>query len=237
VTSLTRLGHLAEETAQPGVPVGLAKTVCLLSGGIDSPVAAWLLMRRGYLPVFLYFDNYPFTDDTTKARALNVASMLCRYLPDRKGRLYVIPHGRDLAEILRRCPRRLTCILCRRMMYRVAEKVAVKENAATIVTGEILGEHASQTSKSLEVINGAVESVAVLRPLIAMDKVEVERLARRIGTYTISTSPGLCCSGPPRHPATHPKKELVEEAEKSLPIEEMVAKDLLESKIIELTEV
>lgn len=213
-----------------------AKAVCLLSGGIDSPVAAWLLIRRGYLPVFLYYDNYPFTDDTTKARALNVAGILCRYLPDGRGRLYVVPHGNDLAEILRRCPRKLTCIFCRRMMYRVAEAVAVKEGAAAIVTGEILGEHASQTSKSLEVISGAVRSMPVLRPLIAMDKLEVERLARMIGTYTISTSPGLCCSGPPRHPATHPDRERVEQAERSLPVEEMVARDLLESQIIELKE-
>ncbi|MEM2904313.1 MAG: hypothetical protein QW057_00140 [Candidatus Bathyarchaeia archaeon] len=215
-------------------PVQAAKTVCLLSGGIDSPVAAWLLIRRGYIPVFVYFDNYPFTDETTRARALNVARILCRHLPGGKARLYVTPHGNDLAEILRRCSRKLTCILCRRMMYRVAEAIAAKEDASSIATGEILGEHASQTSGSLQVISDAVRSLPVLRPLIAMDKVEVEHLARKIGTYAISTSPGLCCSGPPRYPATHPSRQRVEEAERSLRIEEMVAKDLLESEIIEL---
>lgn len=210
------------------------KAVCLFSGGIDSPVAAWLLAKRGYELVLAYLDNYPFTDETTQTRAVKVATVLSELLPQRRARVHIVPHGPNLAEILRTCPRRLTCILCRRMMYRLAERIAVKEGASYIATGEILGEHASQTSKSLDTINASV-SIGVLRPLIAMDKLEVERLARGIGTYAASTSPGVCCSGPPKHPATHPDRDAVEVAERALSIEEMLTRGFADSRTLLVT--
>ena len=105
------------------------KVVCLVSGGIDSPVAAWLAIKKGFVPVFVYYDNYPFTDETTKSKALDIVRKLGEYTSGHQVKLYLIPHGEDLADILRNCPRNLTCILCRRMMYRLAERVAELEAA------------------------------------------------------------------------------------------------------------
>lgn len=211
--------------------------MCLVSGGIDSPVAAWLAMRWGCTPLFVYYDNYPFTDETTRQRALDVMKRLAGYAPGRTVRVYVIPHGGDLTDILRSCPRGLTCILCRRMMYRVAEEVAALEGAEALVTGEILGEHASQTLRNLRVEEEALREVPVLRPLLGMDKVEVERLARKIGTFEISTRPALCCSAPPGTPRTRARPEEVTAAEKGLNIRAMIERDMKGAEILEIAEV
>lgn len=210
------------------------KAVYLVSGGIDSPVAAWLVIRKGCIPIFVYYDNYPFSNDTTKQRALDTIKKLAEYLIDRQAKIYVIPHGKDLTDILRNCPRRLTCILCKRMMYRVAERLAKKEKAEAIVTGEIIGEHASQTLRNLRVMNTALKNVCILRPLVGMSKLEVEHLAREIGTFEISTRPGLCCSANPPQPRTRAKLEEIEKAEEKLDIENMVKRDLKEADILYL---
>jgi len=211
-----------------------SKAVCLVSGGIDSPVAAWLIIRKGCSPIFVYYDNYPFSDETTKQRALDVIKKLTEYLIGLKAKIYVIPHGGDLSDILKNCPRRLTCILCRRMMYRLAEKVAKKEKAEAIVTGEIIGEHASQTLRNLRVENTVVKDVCVLRPLIGLSKVEVEQLARKIGTYEVSTRPGLCCSAPPPQPRTRARIEEIQEAEEKLNIENMIKRDMKGAEVSRL---
>ena len=210
------------------------KVVCLVSGGIDSPVAAWLAMRKGCIPVFVYYDNYPFTGESTKQRALDTIRKLGEYTHEGRVKVYVIPHGEDLADILRNCPRKLTCILCRRMMYRLAERVATMEDAEAIVTGEIIGEHASQTLRNLRVENEVLKDICVLRPLVGMDKVEVEQLARKIGTFEISTRPGLCCSAPPRTPRTQARSEEVMAAEKGLNIKAMIERDIKDVDILEI---
>lgn len=202
------------------------KVVCLVSGGIDSPVAAWLAMKKGFSPVFVYFDNSPFTDETTQQRALDTIKKLRQDVPKKGFKLYVVPHGDDLADILRNCPRNLTCVLCRRMMYRLAEKVALEEGAEAIVTGEIIGEHASQTLRNLRVESEAISEVAVLRPLVGMNKTEVESRARKIGTLDVSAKPASCCTGSPPKPRTRAKPEEVLEAEKRLNIEDMIRRDL-----------
>jgi len=152
------------------------KAICLVSGGIDSPVAAWLAMKKGCTLVFVHFDNSPFTDETTQQRALEAIKKLKQHTSEKSVKLYIVPHGDDLADILKNCPRNLTCVLCKRMMYRVAEKIALMENAEAIVTGEIIGEHASQTLRNLHVENLAVSKTTVLRPLIGMNKTEVENI-------------------------------------------------------------
>lgn len=210
------------------------KVVCLVSGGIDSPVAAWLVLAKGLVPIFIFFDNYPFTGETTKKKALDLIRKVGECTPQRSIKIYMVPHGEDLADILRNCPRNLTCVLCRRMMYRVAEKVAALESAEAIVTGEIIGEHASQTLTNLRVENDALREFPVLRPLIGMDKIEVERLARRAGTFEISARPALCCSAPPKRPRTKAKLEEVIRAEQSLPIEDMVKRDIENAEMVNL---
>jgi len=208
------------------------KAICLLSGGIDSPVAAWLTMKKGCTPVFVYFDNSPFTDETTQQRAVEAIKKLKKRSSEKTFKLYVVPHGEDLADILRNCPRNLTCLLCRRMMYRVAEKIALKENADAIVTGEIIGEHASQTLRNLHVENLVMSDVTVLRPLIGMNKTEVESTARKIGTFDDSTKPASCCTGPPPKPRTRARLEEVLEAERKLKIEDMIERDLKDTSVL-----
>ncbi len=208
--------------------------MCLVSGGIDSPVAAWLMMKKGFVPIFVFYDNYPFTDQTTKKKALDVIRRVSRCVLKYSVTVHVVPHGEDLADILRNCPRNLTCVLCRRMMYRVAERVASLEGAEAIATGEIIGEHASQTLRNLCVENEALKEFPVLRPLIGMDKLEVERLARKAGTLEISTRPALCCSAPPSRPRTQAKLEEVIRAEQNLPIEDMIKRDLEGAEVFTL---
>jgi len=210
------------------------KAVCLVSGGIDSPIAAWLAIRKGCTPIFLYFDNSPFTDETTKQRALEAVRKLKQYVRQKSAKLYIVPHGDDLASILRNCPRNLTCVLCRRMMYRLAERIALKEGADAIVTGEIIGEHASQTLTNLRIENQAVSKVAVLRPLIGMNKTEVESMARKIGTFDASTKPASCCSGPPPKPRTRARFEEVLKAEEKLNIEDLIERDLKSATVLKV---
>lgn len=211
-----------------------SKVICLVSGGIDSPVAAWLMMRKGCFPVFVFFDNYPYADETTKQRAMEAIKKLSEYTHGDKLKVYVVPHGDDLTDILRNCPRNLTCVLCRRMMYRLAEKIALSEGADAIVTGEIIGEHASQTLVNLRVGTQAIRGVSILRPLLGMNKREVENLARKIGTFDTSTKPASCCTGPPRKPRTRARLEEIQEAEKCLDIERMISRDLEGTIILEV---
>ena len=195
--------------------------VCLVSGGIDSPVATWLMIKKGLTPTCVYFDNAPYADETTKQRAVDSVRKLRQYTST-PIRLYLVPHGANLTEIQRRCPRFLTCVLCKRTMYRISEKIALKEGAEAIVTGEIIGEHASQTLRNLRVETGALSKVTILRPLAGMNKTEVESLARKIGTFDISTRPAQCCTCPPRQPRTRARFEEVTAAETKLDIEAMV---------------
>jgi len=209
-----------------------AKAVCLVSGGIDSPVAAWLMMKKGFAPVFVYFDNSPFTDETTQQKAIEAVKRLKQHASNDKFKLYIVPHGADLADILRNCPRNLTCVLCRRMMYRLAERIALEEGTEAIVTGEIIGEHASQTLRNLRVIGEVATRVSVLRPLIGMNKTEVEHLARKIGTFDASTAPASCCSGPPPKPRTRARFEEVLKAEAKLDLDAMTERGLKGSYVI-----
>ena len=208
------------------------KVICLVSGGIDSPVAAWLAMKKALTPIFVYFDNTPFTDETTQQRALEAVKKLKKLSHEKSVKLYIVPHGDDLAEILRNCPRNLTCVLCRRMMYREAEKIALKEDAEVILTGEIIGEHASQTLRNLLVETESLSEVTVLRPLIGMNKTEVESIARKIGTFNASIKPASCCTGPPPKPRTRARLEEVHKAENRLNIKSIVERDLKNVRVI-----
>jgi len=146
----------------------------------------------------------------------------------------VVPHGENLKEIVAKCPRRLTCVLCKRMMYRVAEGFADRVDADGIVTGEALGEQASQTLHNLRVLSGAVRKYPVHRPVLGFDKAETERLARRIGVYEVSGKRATGCGAVPGKPATKAKLEDVLGAEERLDIEGMVEQSLGELRIVNL---
>jgi thiamine biosynthesis protein ThiI len=183
------------------------------------------MIKKGLTPTCVYFDNAPYADETTKQRAVEAVKKLRQYSSSPIS-LYVVPHGANLAEIQRKCPRFLTCVLCKRTMYRVSERIALKEGAEAIVTGEIIGEHASQTLRNLHVETGALSNVTILRPLAGMNKTEVESVARKIGTFDISARPAQCCSCPPKQPRTRARFEEVAEAEAKLDVEEMVTRSM-----------
>ena len=218
-----------------GLPLGTQKkVVCLLSGGIDSPVACWLAMKRGCPIVPVYFDNSPFTDESTTERALSVAAVLFDWAIGFPRRMYMVPHGQNLTEFKMKCPERLTCILCKRMMYRIAERIAEMERAEGIVTGEAIGEQASQTLQNLRVLNTAAKKYPIHRPLLGFDKAETERIAQKIGTYKPSTKRAKGCSAAPRKPATMAKLQQVAEAEEGLNIVEMVERSVKSLKVVNL---
>ncbi len=177
--------------------------IVLLSGGIDSPVAGYLMGKQGLDLVLVHFDNRPFTSDNEVEKAISLMKQLDNALGKESLRL-LVPHGKAQAEFAKCCRRNMECVLCRRMMLRVAEKLAKKHDAGFIVTGESLGQVASQTLANINVEERST-SLPVLRPLIGFDKVEIERIAKSIGTYDISIRPGLCCTIAPKKPSTYSK--------------------------------
>lgn len=218
-----------------GFPLGSQpKVVCLLSGGIDSAVACWLVMKRGCPITPVHFDIAPFTDKTATTKALDVARKLFEWATGFPRKVYVVPHGKNLETFVMESPRKLTCILCKRMMYRIAERIAEMEKAEGIVTGEAIGEQASQTLHNLRVLNEAATRYPVHRPLLGFNKLETEKLAKKISTFKISTRKTGGCSAAPKKPTTKAKFETVKKAEQELDIEEMTTESIRETKILKV---
>jgi thiamine biosynthesis protein ThiI len=218
-----------------GFPVGSQpKVVCLLSGGIDSPVASWLVMKRGCPITPIYLDNAPFTDEAATKKALEISKKLFEWSIGHSTRVYVVPHGKNLQTFLEDAPRRFTCLLCKRMMYRIAERIADIERAEGVVTGEAIGEQASQTITNLRVLDEAAVKYPVHRPLLGFDKTETEQLARKIGTFDLSIRKAKSCSGAPAQPSTKARLELVKEVEARLDVERMASESVEAAKTIEV---
>jgi thiamine biosynthesis protein ThiI len=216
-----------------GFPLGSqSKVVCLLSGGIDSAVACWLVMKRGCPIVPIYVDNAPLTDETTTAKALEVAKKLFEWSIGFPRKVYIVPQGKNLQAFVKDAPRKLTCLLCKRMMYRIAERIAEKEKAEGIVTGEAIGEQASQTMTNLKVLDEASTKYPIHRPLLGFDKTETTELARKIGTFEISTQKSKGCSGAPSKPSTQAKLEFVKKAEEKFNMGRMVEESVKATKIV-----
>ncbi|RMH41053.1 MAG: tRNA 4-thiouridine(8) synthase ThiI [Deltaproteobacteria bacterium] len=206
-----------------GLPVGVSGRVgLLLSGGIDSPVAGWYAMRRGCSVFAIYFHSFPYTGDKTKDKVVDLARSLARW----QGRMAVrVVHFTDVQKALRDAgPAELAVLLYRRMMMRVASLLAAREGADALVTGENLGQVASQTLRNLAVIEDAA-SLPILRPLLTFDKLEIIERARAIGTYELSILPyDDCCSlFVPKHPATRARLEDLRAAESRLDIDAAAA--------------
>ncbi len=211
-----------------GLPVGTAgKVVTLLSSGFDSPVATWMVGRRGAICVPVHFSGRPMTADTSEWLCQDVVEALAP--SGIVGRLYVVPFGERQREISLAVPQGLRIIMYRRVMLQVSERIAQLEGAKALVTGESLGQVASQTLENIAAVNEAVE-MPVLRPLIGSDKQEIIARAHEIGTYDIScqTAPDCCTLFMPRRPETHARMCEVLEAWESFDHEAMVA-DLVES--------
>ncbi len=199
-----------------GLPVGSSgKVVSLLSSGIDSPVASFRMMTRGCRIIFVHFHSFPFTDKSSYHNAIRLANHLTRY--QYTGRIYLVPLVKIQEAIIMQAPIKLRLILYRRMMFRIAEMIAKKEQAKALVTGESLGQVASQTLENITAISEVV-SMPILRPLIGVDKEWIIEQAKAIDTFAISTEPyDDCCSYlVPKNPETHAKLEEVQAAENNI---------------------
>ena len=205
-----------------GLPVGgSGRVVSLISGGIDSPVAAYRMLQRGCRLIFVHFHSAPYLDRTSQEKVRQLVSMLTRH--QFLSRLYLVPFGEIQRQIVAAVNRPLRVVLYRRMMMRIAEGVARKEKAKALVTGESLGQVASQTLENMAVIQQAA-TLPILRPLVGMDKQEIIDQARRIGTFDISSIPDQdCCQlFVPKHPATKARFDEVEDAESNYDPKEML---------------
>jgi len=205
-----------------GLPVGASgRVVSLISGGIDSPVAAYRILQRGCRLIFVHFHSAPYLDRTSQEKVRQLVSMLTRH--QFLSRLYLVPFGEIQRQIVAAVNRPLRVVLYRRMMMRIAEGVARKEKAKALVTGESLGQVASQTLENMSVIQQAA-TLPILRPLVGMDKQEIIDQARRIGTFDISSIPDQdCCQlFVPKHPATKARVDEVEDAESNYDPKEML---------------
>lgn len=196
------------------------KLISLLSGGIDSPVAVYLMMRKGVDIIALHLDNRPFTDDKQLNKSLKLVKHLEK-LFDTRIKTYIVPHGNNQIAFARNCKRHLQCIFCRRMMFRIATRIAEIEDADGILTGESLGQVASQTVQNIYVTDQAAK-VPTIRPLIGMDKVDIIDVARKIGTYELSILPGLCCTIVPNKPSTAAKLRVVLREEEKIEIDSLI---------------
>jgi thiamine biosynthesis protein ThiI len=213
-----------------GFPVGTSgRVVALLSGGIDSPVAAYRLMKRGCKVVFVHFHAFPLQDHTTIDKARELVRILTRF--QFRSRLLLVPFGPVQQAIVAACPAPLRVVLYRRFMVRIAEALAARNGARALVTGESLGQVASQTLGNIAVIDEAARG-PVLRPLIGMDKEEITREARRIGTFEVSTLPDQdCCQlFVPRNPATSATLPDSRRAEEALDGDALIAASLAQTE-------
>ena len=209
-----------------GLPVGVSgKVLVMLSGGIDSPVAAWRMMKRGAKAIYIHFYSYPYTDKASLEKVKELSQILAIW--NYRTLTYLVPFADIQREIVTRTPAPFRVILYRRMMVRIAQRIAAAAKADALVTGESLGQVASQTLGNLRVIEDAVE-IPILRPLIGDDKEEIINRAKQIGTFEISTLPhDDCCSlFVPDHPATNARIEAVREAEMNLEIDTLIAQAL-----------
>ena len=205
-----------------GLPVGASgRLMSLISGGFDSPVAAYRMMQRGCRVNFVHFHSAPYQDKTSQDKVQQLVKLLTRH--QFQSRLYMVPFGEIQRQIVAAVARPLRVVLYRRMMLRIAEQIARKEKARALITGESLGQVASQTLENMTVIQQAV-TMPILRPLVGMDKQEIIDQARRIGSFETSSIPDQdCCQlFVPKHPATKGRLDDVEADEAKLPVTELV---------------
>jgi thiamine biosynthesis protein ThiI len=209
------------------------RVVCTISTGLDSPIAAYKVIKRGAIPIFVYFDNAPHTGEGCTELAIRQAQVLADFIYNHEVKLYIVPHGPDLDEAMQHCRNRQICVMCKRNMLRLAREVALRENAHAIVTGEIIGEQASQTVVNLRAISSAVDDLPILRPVAGDDKVEIERLAHKIGTYKFAQEGLSCCTLAPQYPELNAKPEELEEIDSRMNLD-IIKQEVENARVIVL---
>ncbi len=217
-----------------GMPVGSNGTaVSLLSGGIDSPVSTYMMAKRGLRIIPVHFFSFPYTSELAKEKVIDLAKILTGWC----GRMIVeiIPFTHIQEEIRAKCPEEFFTIIMRRFMMRIADEIAKANDCGAIVTGESLGQVASQTMEAMH-CTGHACTLPILRPLVGMDKEEVIRISRHIGTFDTSILPyeDCCTVFTPRHPSTHPKLDKVLEAEAALDVEALVQEAIMNREFVKL---
>lgn len=219
---------------QGGMPIGTgSKATLLLSGGIDSPVAGHMIAKRGVTIDAVNFFSFPYTSERAKEKVIELAKILARYTS--KIRLFIVPFTAIQLEIRDKCPEEHMTLIMRRFMMRISERIARKSGSKALITGESVGQVASQTLSALDVTN-AVTDMPILQPLIGMDKIEVIDRAVKIGTYDTSILPyeDCCTVFTPKHPTINPRRESVERTESVLDVEGLIADALRGVEVIEV---
>jgi thiamine biosynthesis protein ThiI len=219
-----------------GLPMGSSgKATVLMSGGIDSPVAAFNIAKRGVEIEAVYFDSPPYTSERAKQKVVDLAKRLAVFTGGVK--LYVVPFTETQLKIYESVPPEKITIFLKRAMLKAAEAIALESNSLALVTGDSIGQVASQTMEAVNAIDSAVTQMPVLRPLCAMDKQEIVDIARKIGTFDISIRPyeDCCTVFVPKHPETKPKKSIIEKMERGRleGIDELIKKAVENKEIIE----
>jgi thiamine biosynthesis protein ThiI len=215
-----------------GLPSGTSgRVLVLLSGGIDSPVAAWKMIKRGCRASFVHFHSFPYTNKESQEKAKQNAAVLAQF--QLRSKIYLVPFADIQRHIMVGTPAELRVILYRRYMLRLAEQIAQREEARLLVTGDSVGQVASQTVENIDVISRAV-GMPIVRPLIGDDKVEIIDLARRIGTYEISIQPDQdCCSlFVPKHPETRAHLQEIEQAEQRLDVKDAMKQAIQNTEVL-----
>ncbi|MHA2026942.1 MAG: tRNA uracil 4-sulfurtransferase ThiI [Candidatus Thorarchaeota archaeon] len=219
-----------------GMPTGSqGKVVCTISTGLDSPIAAYKVMKRGCIPVFVHLDNTPYADENCSEIAVKQAQLLANYIHGFEVKLYIVPHAPDIEEAKKHAPEKMTCLFCKRNMLRIAREIAILEDADAIITGEIIGEQASQTTANLRVIENAVTDYPILRPNAGDDKVDIEHLAQEIGTYEFAKEGASCCTLNPKYPSVRADPEQVAACEEPMDLS-ILSEELKNARIITLRE-
>lgn len=218
-----------------GMPTGTSgKVMLLLSGGIDSPVAGYQIARRGTTLSAIHFHSYPYTSEQAKEKVITLAKKLTNYVGNMN--VYVVPFTKIQEEIHKNCSDEYMVILVRRFMMKIAEMVAHQNNCKALVTGESLGQVASQTIESIAITNDAGKEIPIFRPLIAMDKIDIMKISQEIGTYETSILPYEdCCSVfLPDSPVTKPKMDKILENEAKLDVESLIKEAIDNIEIIKV---
>jgi thiamine biosynthesis protein ThiI len=217
-----------------GMPMGTNGKACLLlSGGIDSPVAGFMVAKRGVELCCVHYHSFPYTSERAREKVLELARLLSEYCG--KMRVFVVPFTEIQLQIHEKCPENFTTLIMRRYMMRIADILAKQDGAQALITGESIGQVASQTMEALGCTDEVV-TLPVFRPVIGMDKSEIIERAEKIGTYETSALPyeDCCTVFTPKHPATHPRKELIRKAEAVLDSEALIAAAIEGTEIVEV---
>ena len=207
------------------------KFISLLSGGLDSPVAAYIMIKRGFTPIFLSFLTSDDEEESMKKKVIQMVKILSTFTVDEL-KIYFINHDSNLEVFKQVCDRKLTCILCKRLMLRIAQHLGALEKTNIIVTGDILGEQASQTLDNLYSYNNIIQDFILLRPLIGCDKQEVIDINKKIGLYEISSEVSAGCKFNPQYPETHAKLTEVEFSELKVNIPDLVEKSINNAELL-----